>query len=161
MNQFVELIGLGSVNSIIAEPMDVFSFALQKRAVKIVLVHNHPSGQLRASDSDKDNTDKLIQAGNIVDTEIFDHLIITERSYMSFRETGLLDQLKASTKYVPRYKLESEMREKAEHLVEKGVLFAKSEIALNFLKAGIDISIISESTGLSVEEIEALRREEE
>jgi len=156
---FIELIGLGSVNSIIAEPMDVFSFALQKRAVKIVLVHNHPSGQLRASDSDKDNTDKLIQAGNIVDTEIYDHLIITERSYMSFRETGLLDELKASTKYVPRYQIENEMKLKAEHLVEKGVLFAKSEIALNFLKAGIDIKIISESTGLSIEEIELLRNE--
>ena len=39
--------------------MEVFSFALQKRAVKIVLCHNHPSGELKPSDADKDITDRL------------------------------------------------------------------------------------------------------
>ncbi len=74
---FIELIGLGSINATIAEPMDVFSFALQKRAVKVILVHNHPSGDLQPSEADKDTTDNLIQAGRIVRTEVSDHLIIT------------------------------------------------------------------------------------
>jgi len=157
---FIELIGLGSVNSIIAEPMDVFSLALQKRAVKIVLVHNHPSGQLRASDSDKANTDQLIQAGRIVNTEIYDHLIITTQSYMSFRETGLLDELKASKRFVPQYQLEQEMRKRAEELSERGAILAKSEIVLTMLSKGMSVADISEYTGISVEEIELLREED-
>src|SRR3989338_5228478 len=47
---FIELVSLGSVNTTIAEPMEVFSFALQKQAVKIILVHNHPSGELLPSE---------------------------------------------------------------------------------------------------------------
>jgi len=57
---FIELIGFGSVNRTVAEPMDVFSFALQKRAVNIILVHNHPSGEVKPSDADKDLTDRMI-----------------------------------------------------------------------------------------------------
>ena len=62
--------------------MDVFSFALQKRAVKIVLVHNHPSGELKPSAADLDITDRLIQVGVIVSKKVCDHLIIAKRSYM-------------------------------------------------------------------------------
>jgi DNA repair protein RadC len=155
---FIELISLGSVNATVAEPMDVFSFALQKRAVKIVLVHNHPSGELKPSAADLDNTDRLIQVGIIVNTEVYDHLIITERSYLSFRDTGLLDDLKLSQKYVvPSLPLDDRLRLKAEQLTEKNVIFAKSEIALKLLFKGIDIATISETTGLSVAEIEMLK----
>lgn len=157
---FIELISLGSVNATVAEPMDVFSFALQKRAVKIVLVHNHPSGELKPSAADLDNTDRLIQVGIIVNTEVYDHLIITERSYLSFRDTGLLDDLKLSQKYVvPSLPLDDRLRLKAEQLTEKNVIFAKSEIALKLLYKGVDIATISETTGLSVGEIELLRWE--
>jgi DNA repair protein RadC len=157
---FIELISLGSVNATVAEPMDVFSFALQKRAVKIVLVHNHPSGELKPSAADLDNTDRLIQVGIIVNTEVYDHLIITERSYLSFRDTGLLDDLKLSQKYVvPSLPLDARLRLKAEQLTEKNVIFAKSEIALKLLYKGVDIATISETTGLSVGEIEMLKGE--
>lgn len=157
---FIELIGLGSVNTTIAEPMDVFSFALQKRAVKIVLVHNHPSGDLKPSAADLDNTDRLIQVGIIVNTEVYDHLIITERSYLSFRDTGVLDELKLSQKYVvPSLPLDDRLRIKAEQLTEKNVIFAKSEMALNMITEGIHIETISRITGLSVEEIEQLKYE--
>ncbi len=157
---FIELISLGSVNATIAEPMDVFSFALQKRAVKIVLVHNHPNGDLKPSEADKDTTDNLIQAGRIVNTEVYDHLIITERSYLSFRETGLLDTLKKSLKYVPPYEVEQKMRERAEELLERGGILARSEMVLKMLSAGLTISEISNFTGLSIEEIELLKKEQ-
>ena len=49
---FIELISLGTINKTLAEPMEVFSLALQKRAVKIILCHNHPSGELTPSDGD-------------------------------------------------------------------------------------------------------------
>jgi DNA repair protein RadC len=157
---FIELISLGSVNATVAEPMDVFSFALQKRAVKIVLVHNHPSGELKPSAADLDNTDRLIQVGIIVNTEVYDHLIITERSYLSFRDTGLLDDLKLSQKYVvPSLPLDDRLRLKAEQLTEKNVIFAKSEMALNMIQEGIPLEAISRITGLSVGEIELLKRE--
>lgn len=74
--------------------MEVFSFALQKRAVEIILCHNHPSGELKPSEGDKDASDRLIQVGIIVDTEVLDHLIISTKSYLSFKYTGLLDELK-------------------------------------------------------------------
>lgn len=156
---FIELIGLGSVNATIAEPMDVFSFALQKRAVKVVLVHNHPSGELTPSEADKDTTDNLIQAGRIVRTEVYDHLIITDRSYLSFRETGLLKTLQESLKYVPAYEVEQRMKERANELLEKGGILARSEMVLTMLSKGMRLEDISEITGVSVEEVEQLKRE--
>lgn len=157
---FIELIGLGSVNATIAEPMDVFSFALQKRAVKIILVHNHPSGELKPSLADLDMTDRLIQVGVIVNTEVYDHLIITDRSYLSFRDTGLLDELKLSKKYVvPTLPLDDRLKLKAEQLTEKKMILAKSEMALNMVSEGIALETVSRITGLSVEEIEQLRSE--
>ncbi|NVK64991.1 MAG: JAB domain-containing protein [Flavobacteriales bacterium] len=157
---FIELIGLGSVNATIAEPMDVFSFALQKRAVKIILVHNHPSGELKPSPADLDMTDRLIQVGVIVNTEVYDHLIITKRSYMSFRDTSVLDELKESKKYVvPTMPLDDRLKLKAEQLAEKNAVFVKSEIALKLLGKGVDLETIRETTGLSTEEIQQLRSE--
>jgi DNA repair protein RadC len=157
---FIELISLGPVNATIAEPMDVFSFALQKRAVKIVLVHNHPSGELKPSAADLDMTDRLIQVGIIVHTKVYDHLIIAKRSYMSFRDTGLLDELKLSQKYVvPSLPLDDRLKLKAEQITEKNVIFAKSEMAVNMIKEGIHLETISRITGLSTEEIKQLRSE--
>ena len=151
---FIELISLGSVNKVLVEPMEVFSFALQKRAVRIILCHNHPSGELRPSDSDKDITDRLIQVGIIVDTEVLDHLIITDRSYMSFSDTGLLAELKKSTKYVPQYVLDKRMKEEAARIAEQNKTI---EIAKQFKRNGVDEKIIAESTGLSLEEVKKLR----
>lgn len=156
---FIELIGLGSVNATIAEPMDVFSFALQKRAVKVVLVHNHPSGDLKPSEADKDTTDNLIQAGRIVRTEVYDHLIITERSYYSFNDSGLMDTLRKSTKYVPAYEIEKQMRERANELLERGGILARSEMVLTMLSKGMTVQDIAEISGLPVEEVEQLRDE--
>ena len=65
-----------------------------------MLVHNHPSGNLQPSEEDKDITDRLIQSGRILHTEVLDHLIITEKTYLSFRDTGLMGELEKSLKYV-------------------------------------------------------------
>lgn len=157
---FIELISLGSVNATIAEPMEVFSFALQKQAVQIILIHNHPSGDLSPSEKDKDLTDRLIQVGIIVNVPVADHFIISERSYYSFEVSGLLDKLKLSTKYVPPYILEERLRKEAQVIAEKSVVLRESEIVLKMLSKGVDIQDIAEYTGLSIEEIEALERGE-
>ncbi|GAA3653680.1 JAB domain-containing protein [Flavivirga jejuensis] len=151
---FIELISLGTVNETLADPMEVFSFALQKRAVKIVLCHNHPSGELKPSDADKDVTDRLIQVGIIVKTEVIDHLIISDESYFSFSNVGLFDELKKSTKYVPKFVLEQRIKKEATEIAKKNNTI---EIAKQLKRNGADDELIAASTGLSIEEVKKLR----
>jgi DNA repair protein RadC len=105
---------MGSFKATIVEPMEVFSIPLQKRAVHLVLVHNHPSGTLKPSEADKDITDRLIQVGRIMKVPILDHLIITESSYYSFANSGLLDELSKSLKYVPAFEIKKRYEKQAE-----------------------------------------------
>lgn len=151
---YIELVSMGSVNRAIAEPMEVFSFALQKRAVKIILVHNHPSGSLIPGTTDKDTTDRLVQTGNIVNLPVIDHLIITEKSYYSFDESGLLDMIRASTKYVPPYILAdrkvAELKEEAKQ--DKAIEMAKA-----MKQKGYSIEEIRELTGLTKQAVQRLK----
>ncbi len=151
---FIELISLGSVNKTLAEPMEVFSFALQKRAVKIILAHNHPSGELRPSEADKDLTDRLIQVGLIVNTPVEDHLIISDRSYMSFLDIGLMEELGMSTKWVPTYKLIESAKKEASEIAKKEKMI---EIAKEMKRRGIPNESIAEMSGLSLREVEELK----
>ncbi|CAM1353621.1 JAB domain-containing protein [Tenacibaculum ascidiaceicola] len=151
---FIELISLGTINATLVEPMEVFSLALQKRAVKIMLCHNHPSGELTPSDNDKNLTDRLIQVGVIVNTRVIDHLIISDKSYLSFANTGLLQELEKSKKYVPKYVLEEQIKKDMAKIIERN---RNIEIAKSLKRKGIDTSTIADSTGLTVEEVEKLR----
>ncbi|MFT7898817.1 JAB domain-containing protein [Tenacibaculum ascidiaceicola] len=151
---FIELISLGTINATLVEPMEVFSLALQKRAVKIMLCHNHPSGELTPSDNDKNLTDRLIQVGIIVNTHVIDHLIISDKSYLSFANTGLLQELAKSTKYVPKYVLEEQIKKDMAKIIEKN---RNIEIAKAFKRSGLDNELIAKNTGLTIEEVEKLR----
>ena len=151
---FIELISLGTVNSTLVEPMEVFSVALQKRAVNIILVHNHPSGELKPSEQDKDITDRLIQVGKIVNTPVFDHLIITRTSFLSFKDVELLDKLEMSTKYVPPY---VQMERMKKELTELAKSSEKTVIAKELKRNGLANELIAESTGLSLEEVVNLK----
>jgi len=64
--------------------------ALEVSATGIILVHNHPSGTLKASEADKKLTQKLKTAGESLDIKVLDHLIITEKAYFSFADEGIL-----------------------------------------------------------------------
>ena len=151
---FIELISLGTVNKTFAEPMEVFSLALQKRAVSIILCHNHPSGELKPSDEDKDITDRLIQVGIIVDLKVIDHLIISNKSYLSFKDIGLLQELEKSTKYVPSYVLEQRIKKE---LIEVTKRKEKIEIAKELKRRGTTDKDVAGITGLTLEEVEELR----
>ena len=151
---FIELVSLGTVNKTLAEPMEVFSFALQKRAVKIILCHNHPSGELKPSEGDKNVSDKLIQVGIIVDTEVIDHLIISDKSYLSFKDIGLMDELKLSTKYVPKYVMEQRIKKEVIEIAERKKAV---EIAKELKRRGTLNEEISGITGLSIEEVEKIK----
>lgn len=64
--------------------------ALELGATSLILVHNHPSGSLNASEADKQLTKKLKTASESLDIKILDHLIVTEKSYFSFADEGIL-----------------------------------------------------------------------
>lgn len=146
----IELVSMGSFRATVVEPMEVFSIPLQKRAVRLILVHNHPSGTLKPSQADKDITDHLIQVGNIMNVPILDHLIITESSYYSFANNGLLEELEASTKYVPAFMLkeryEKVAKQKGEQVGEKR---KAKEMARMMKKEDYPIEEIIKLTGLS------------
>lgn len=146
----IELVSMGSVNKTIAEPMEIFSVPLQKRAVKIVVVHNHPSGQVKPSAADKDLTDQLIQCGEILHVPLVDHLIISEKTYYSFEENGLLAELQHSTRYVPDYKLKARLRNEVEKEVTLKIEERKAREMAKVMKAeGYSTDEIVKLTGLS------------
>ncbi len=151
---FIELISLGTVNTTLAEPMEVFSLALQKRAVKIILCHNHPSGELKPSEADKDLTDRLIQVGIIVSTPVLDHLIISEKSFMSFADIGLMAELEKSTRYVPSYVLKDRIKKEATQIAEQKKTL---EFAKTMKRAGEDDEKIAAFTGMPLEEVQKLK----
>ncbi len=150
---FIELVSLGSINKAIVDPGEVFQLSIHKDAVTVILVHNHPSGNLTPSDPDKDITDNLIQAGRIIHKEIMDHLIINESEYYSFRDSGLLDELRRSKKYALKYLEEKRIREEGEELGGKRKAV---EMAKGMKQRAIETQIIAELSGLSIEEIEKL-----
>ena len=85
-----ERISIGGVSSTLVDPKIIFSKAINHLASSIILAHNHPSGNLKPSRSDKELTRKLVQAAKLFDMEILDHLIISENRYYSFADAGIL-----------------------------------------------------------------------
>ncbi len=81
--QYIELVALGKVNTVSVDPTEIFHIAVSKKCKSIVLVHNHPSGSIKASEADKRITRELKLAAQILKIEILDHIIITEDSFSS------------------------------------------------------------------------------
>lgn len=86
----VEDISVGSLNSSIVHPREVFKPAIRRSSAAIILVHNHPSGDPTPSREDVDITRRLAEAGKILGIEVVDHVIIGNGSYISFREKGII-----------------------------------------------------------------------
>ena len=83
-------ISKGTVNSSLITPRELFIEALQKNAVSIILLHNHPSGDPTPSRSDILITERIYQAGLLIGIDLLDHIIIGDNCYMSFSEAELL-----------------------------------------------------------------------
>ena len=79
----------GGISGTIVDVRMVFKLALENGATALILCHNHPSGNLRPSDADKQITKKLKLAGDSLDVKVLDHLIITETKYYSFVDEGI------------------------------------------------------------------------
>jgi DNA repair protein RadC len=80
------LIAKGNLNIVYAQPREILRYALQENAVRIILAHNHPSGDITPSEDDINFTKRVIEAGNIIGLEILDHLIIGNGNYLSLKE---------------------------------------------------------------------------
>lgn len=80
----------GGITGTVVDSRIVFKTAFEQNAVHIILCHNHPSGILQASDADKQITKKIKEAGKMLDINVLDHIIITENSYLSFADDGIL-----------------------------------------------------------------------
>ena len=83
-------ISKGTVNASLITPRELFIEALQKNAVAIVIMHNHPSGDPTPSQEDIITTNRIKNAGNLIGIELLDHIIIGNNCYISFREAGML-----------------------------------------------------------------------
>jgi DNA repair protein RadC len=146
----IELVSLGTVNQTMVTPMEVLSIPLQKKAIKIILVHNHPAGQLIPSEEDKDVTDRLIQACKLMKIEVVDHLIISETDYYSFTQSGLLEELQKSLKYALNFdKPNLHHEQSTERGKKQGMKEKALEMARMMKTNGESIERIMQYTGLS------------
>ncbi len=78
-----EVIAIGTINSNLTHPREVFRPALEYNAVALILAHNHPSGISKPSEADIEVTKQLVSAGKIIGVHVLDHLIITRDGFTS------------------------------------------------------------------------------
>jgi DNA repair protein RadC len=83
-------ISQGGTNATIADPKMIFKYALENMASSMILVHNHPSGNLKPSDADRKLTSKLVEVGKNLDVSVIDHVIFTDVGYFSFADEALI-----------------------------------------------------------------------
>jgi DNA repair protein RadC len=148
----IEQVSSGGIAEVMATPMEILNIPLQKKASYVILVHNHPSGNLEPSTEDQERTDCIIQAARLLNIKVKDHLIISEHSYYSFYDSELLNELEESTKYMPPYKIEEMIRKDL-------LLDAKLDICGRMLRAGERLEKIMEFTGLSLSQIKGVKRQ--
>ena len=85
-----DLISRGTACASLLSARDLFMTAIRYRAVNIILIHNHPSGDPAPSEEDIFLTSRIAEAGQLLDIHLIDHIVIGDRCYISFRESGLM-----------------------------------------------------------------------
>lgn len=85
-----EVLFIGSLNTSLIHPREVFKFAVQYSAATLILIHNHPSGDPTPSSNDIDVTKRMVRNGEMMDIPVMDHVIIGRDKYYSFKEHGII-----------------------------------------------------------------------
>jgi len=85
-----KIVSVGLVNRTVVHPREVFQPAIEDSATAVIVAHNHPSGNVEPSTEDRDITEKLVSAGEILGIAVLDHVIIAKGGFYSFLEHGLL-----------------------------------------------------------------------
>lgn len=86
----MQTISIGSLNSTVVHPREVFKTAVLASAASVILAHNHPSGDPTPSKEDIGLTKKLVEAGEILGIKVLDHIIVGVNQYTSFNRQGLI-----------------------------------------------------------------------
>jgi DNA repair protein RadC len=86
----VNVASIGTLNSSLVHPREVFKAAILANAAAVVLIHNHPSGIPDPSNEDLEITRRLVEASKIIGIEVLDHLIIGDGCWASLKEKGIL-----------------------------------------------------------------------
>jgi len=91
-NHFIRqhCISRGGFSQTVVDPKLVFRCALEDKASALILCHNHPSGNMKPSQADRQLTQRLIDAGKLLEIQILDHLIIGQNTYLSFADEAML-----------------------------------------------------------------------
>jgi len=85
----LDVVFIGTIDHAVVHPRDVFAMALRRKAARIIIAHNHPSGDPDPSRDDEAITLRLIEGGKVLGIEVVDHLIIGEGQYVSLKERGV------------------------------------------------------------------------
>jgi len=85
-----ELVSKGGMSGVIADGRIIFRKLLSMKATSCILIHNHPSGKLSPSQSDIDLTRRFKKFGELIDLQVLDHVIVTDRGYYSFTEENMV-----------------------------------------------------------------------
>jgi len=80
----------GGIANSVADVRVIFKTALEHFSTRIIVAHNHPAGSLKPSQEDISITNKINEAGNLLDIELLDHIIIAQNKFYSFKEEGIL-----------------------------------------------------------------------
>lgn len=80
----------GGIASSVADVRVIFKTALEHFSTQIIVAHNHPAGSLKPSKEDLNITQKIKDAGKLLDIDLLDHLILTQNNYYSFKDEGIL-----------------------------------------------------------------------
>jgi DNA repair protein RadC len=91
-NRLIEkqIISIGTLNSSLVHPREVFEPAVKLSAASVIVAHNHPSEELNPSAEDREVTKRLKEAGKIVGIDLIDHIIVTKKGHLSFQQKNLL-----------------------------------------------------------------------
>ena len=88
--KYLELVSMGTLNSNLVHPREVYRRAVMESVARVIVAHNHPSGEVEPSEADLLLTPRLVKAGEILGIDLIDHVIIDNEKFLSFKEQGLL-----------------------------------------------------------------------
>lgn len=86
----VQRVSSGGLTGTVADPRIIFGTAVKIGTINMIIAHNHPSGNLKPSEADKEMTLKIKNGGKLFDMKLLDHLIISSEGYFSFNDEGLM-----------------------------------------------------------------------
>ncbi|HRR39469.1 MAG TPA: DNA repair protein RadC [Candidatus Paceibacterota bacterium] len=89
-NYSIAEVSVGSLNTSVVHPREVFAEAIKNKAASVIFAHNHPSGDPEPSEDDLEITKQLTESGKILGIEVIDHIIITKTGFTSFKEKNLI-----------------------------------------------------------------------